>query len=108
MKRIESGVPKLDALIGGGIPQGSLVVFGGPPGSGKTILAEQICFHNASPERPVLYFSTLSESTAKALLHLQQFDYFDAKKLERAIEFIDLGEILRGQGIVQASTLIMG
>jgi circadian clock protein KaiC len=107
IQRIESGVPNLDALIGGGIPKGSLIVFGGPPGSGKTILAEQICFHNASPDRRVLYFSTLSESTAKTLLHLQQFSYFDAQKVDSAIEFVDLGEILRGKGTQEASTLIM-
>jgi circadian clock protein KaiC len=107
IRRIETGVPNLDALFGGGIPKGSLVVFGGPPGSGKTILAEQICFHNASPEQRVLFFSTLSESTAKTLLHLQQFSYFDPKKLDGAIEFVDLGEILRGNGIRETSALIM-
>ena len=50
--RIETGVRNLDALFDGGLPKGSVTVIGGPPGSGKTILAQQICFHNASAERP--------------------------------------------------------
>jgi circadian clock protein KaiC len=107
LPRVETGVRNLDALFGGGIPRGSVVVLGGPPGSGKTILAEQICFHNASPTRRVLYFNTLSESTAKTLLHLSQFDYFDAAKLSGALEFIDLGTILRERGNTDAAALIM-
>ena len=49
-----SGVPELDAILGGGLPKSSVTVISGPPGSGKTILAEQICFHGASGKRPVL------------------------------------------------------
>jgi circadian clock protein KaiC len=63
--RIETGVRNLDEVFGGGLPKGSVTVVSGPPGSGKTILAQQICFHTASPKSRVLYFNTLSEPTAK-------------------------------------------
>ncbi|MBI4510855.1 MAG: AAA family ATPase [Deltaproteobacteria bacterium] len=105
--RIESGGRNLDDLFMGGLPKGSVVVVGGPPGAGKTIFTQQICFHNASATQRVLYFNTLSESTAKTLRYLNQFAFFDAKKLDEGIQFIDLGVILRTKGLEEASKLIM-
>jgi circadian clock protein KaiC len=105
--RIESGVRNLDAVFQGGLPKGAVIVVSGPPGSGKTILTQQICFNNASAKSRVLYFSTLSEPTAKTLRYLQQFTFFDQEKLEQGITFVDLGVILRSKGLEQAAALIM-
>ena len=92
---MQTGVRNLDDLLNGGLPEGSVTIVAGPPGAGKTILTQQICFHNASPERPVLYFNTLSEPTAKTLRYLSQFGFFDADKFDSSIQFIDLGDMLR-------------
>jgi circadian clock protein KaiC len=107
ISRMKTGVRNLDDILGGGLPEGSVSVVGGPPGSGKTIFAHQICFHNASAKRRALYFNTLSEPVAKALRHLSQFRYFDAKMLDDAIRFVDLGIILRAKGLEEAQGLIM-
>lgn len=108
LPRITTGVRNLDDLFFGGVPTGSVTVVGGAPGSGKTILIQQLCFHNASAERRVLYFSTLSEPTAKTLRYMSQFSFFDAGKLDQGgIQFVDLGIILRQEGLEQASALIM-
>ena len=71
--RLEPGVRNLDALVDGGLPLGTVAVVAGPPGAGKTILTLQMCFQNASPEKRVLYFNTLSEPTAKTLRQLRTF-----------------------------------
>ncbi len=107
MKRLETGVRNLDPLFNGGVPKGSAVLISGPPGSGKTILAQQICFHSASAKQPALYFNTLSEPTAKTLRYLNQFTFFDEKKLETAVRFVDLGVILRAKGLELATKLVM-
>jgi len=108
LPRITTGVRNLDDLFFGGVPAGSVTVVGGAPGAGKTILTQQICFHNASAKRRVLYFSTLSEPTAKTLRYLSQFSFFDPSKLDDGgVQFIDLGIILRQEGLEQASSLIM-
>ena len=108
LPRIETGVKNLDALFFGGLPVGSMTVLGGAPGAGKTILTQQICFHNASPSRRVLYFSTLSEPTAKTLRYLRPFRFFDPGKLdEGGIRFVDLGVIMRNEGLQETCALIM-
>lgn len=107
-ERILTGVRNLDDVLGGGIPIGSITVLAGSPGSGKTILSQQIAFHNAAPTNRVLFFQTLSEPTAKTLRYLKKFKFFDQKKLEDgSIEFIDLGGILREEGLSNAINLLM-
>lgn len=105
--RFPTGVRNLDALLSGGLPKGTVTVIAGPPGAGKTILAEQICFNNASPGARVLYFSTLSEPAAKTLRYLSQFRFFDQRKIETEIQFVDLGVILRAGGLEETAKLIM-
>jgi circadian clock protein KaiC len=105
--RLQTGVRNLDELLNGGLPKGTVVVLAGPPGAGKTVLAQQICFHNSSAESRTLYFNTLSEPTAKTLRYLSQFEFFDPKKIEAGIEFVDLGAIMRTEGLEEASKLIL-
>jgi circadian clock protein KaiC len=105
--RIATGVPNLDAVLGGGLPKGSVTVVAGSPGSGKSTLSQQICFHNATAKARALCFGTLSEPTAKTLLYLRQFSFFDPKKLEGDVQFVDLGVMLRAKGLEAATALIM-
>ena len=106
IERIETGIRNLDAIFKGGLPKGAVIAVSGPPGSGKTILTEQIVFHNASAKNRVLYFNTLSEPTAKTLRYLQQFSFFDKEKFKH-ITFVDLGTILRSKGLETTAALIM-
>jgi circadian clock protein KaiC len=87
MDRITTGNAELDRIVGGGLPTGSLVVLAGAPGSGKTILAQQICFANGTPEHRALYYTTLSEPHSKMIRHLEGFDFFDQSKLAQSVEF---------------------
>ena len=104
IKSLVTGVPGLDTVLGGGLPEFSFNLIAGGPGSGKTILAHQIMFANATVERPSLYFTVLGEPTLKMLRYQQQFKYFDPKLAGTAIQFVnlssevmdrDLDEVLR-------------
>ncbi|MEJ8837389.1 ATPase domain-containing protein [Ramlibacter sp. AN1133] len=92
IRRLPTGVPGLDAILGGGLPEFSFNVVAGPPGCGKTTLAHQIMFALATPERPAIYFTVLGEPPLKMLRYQQQFDFFDPAKLNQSIYFINLGE----------------
>src|SRR5687767_9805214 len=88
--RLPSGVPKLDDILGGGWPEYSFNLIVGEPGSGKTTLAHQFMFANATPERPALYFTVLGEPTLKMLRYQQQFAFFDATKVNGVVQFANL------------------
>lgn len=94
MEHWTTGISELDLVLGGGLPAGSLVVVAGGPGTGKTILAQQICFANATPERRAIYYSTFSEPHVKLVRYLEQFDFFDAGALEERVEFVNLEALL--------------
>jgi circadian clock protein KaiC len=94
---LPSGVPGLDAVLGGGLPEYSFNLIAGGPGSGKTTLAHQIIFANASVERPALYFTVLGEPAIKMLRYQRRFDFFDPNLVGSAIQFINLSaEVLEG------------
>jgi circadian clock protein KaiC len=84
----------LDAVLGGGLPANALNMIIGLPGSGKTILAEQFMFHNATPQRPGVYLSTVSEPLDKILRYGQGLDFFDAQAIGTSMFFDDLGQTL--------------
>jgi circadian clock protein KaiC len=71
----------------------------GLPGSGKTILAEQFMFHNASAQRPGVYLSTVSEPLEKILRYGQGLDFFDAQTIGESAFFEDVGQTLNHGGL---------
>src|SRR3990172_4582942 len=95
LELVHTGVPNLDAVLGGGLPAYSLTILAGPAGSGKTILAQQIMFHLASRAGSALYHSGLGEPTLKLLRYQQQFAFFDADQVGKSVHFFDLGEVAK-------------
>jgi circadian clock protein KaiC len=89
---LATGVPGLDAILGGGLPEFSFNLIVGPPGSGKTTLAHQIMFALATKERPALFFTVLGEPPLKMLRYQQQFSFFDHEKINDSIRFVNLSE----------------
>ena len=93
IRTLPSGVPGLDEVLGGGIPEFSFNLIAGGPGSGKTTMAHQIMFANATPERKAVYFSIIGEPPIKMLRYQQQFAFFDAAKVgDGTVRFIHLGQ----------------
>jgi circadian clock protein KaiC len=90
-----SGVAGLDVVLGGGLEAGAVVVLAGAPGTGKTILAQQICFASATVEHKCVYYTTMSEPHSKLVRHLEQFAFFDPGALGTTVEHIHLGDFLR-------------
>lgn len=99
IRQLPTGVPGLDAVVGGGLPEFSFNVIAGAPGSGKTTLAHQVMFTNASRERPALYFTILGEPPLKMLRYQQQFDFFDPEKVGEIIHFVNLAHEVQEQNL---------
>ena len=99
IKKLPSGVPGLDEVLGGGIPELSFNLIAGGPGTGKTTLAQQIMFATASTERPALFITILGEPPLKMLRYQQQFSFFDATKISKCVRFLHLGKELLDEGL---------
>jgi circadian clock protein KaiC len=92
IRQLPTGVRGLDEILGGGLSEFSFNIIGGAPGCGKTTLAHQILFANATAAKPALYFTVLGEPALKMLRFQQQYSFFEPAKLNKAIRFIDLSE----------------
>jgi len=103
IRKLPSGVPGLDEVLGGGIPEFSFNLIAGGPGCGKTTLGHQIMFANASPERKAVFFSIIGEPPIKMLRYQQQYAFFDGEKIgDESVRFIHLGQeaLVGGMGKV--------
>src|SRR5918999_2022580 len=106
VERLSAGNAEADYILGGGFPADSINIVMGHPGSGKTIFAEQLIFHNAGEDRPILYFTTLSEPVAKVVRYLQGFRFFDEEKLGTQVFYEDVGPQLAKDGPTALTPLL--
>jgi circadian clock protein KaiC len=99
LHKLPTGVRGLDEILGGGIPEFSFNIIAGTPGCGKTTLAHQIIFANATVKKPALYFTVLGEPVLKMLRYQQQYSFFDESKVGKAIRFINLSDLVLGKNL---------
>lgn len=85
-------------VLGGGLPRGTLAIIVGPPGSGKTTLANQIAFEAARTGRRALVLTALSEPTTKLIARLRSFQFFEERLIGETIQFMSLEQFL-SQGL---------
>jgi len=92
IRRLSTGIPGLDQILGGGLPEFSFNLIAGAPGAGKTTLAQQIMFGLARPDRPALYFTVVGEPPLKMLRYQQQFTFFDIARVNESVRYINLSQ----------------
>ncbi len=90
LRKLPTGVRGLDDILCGGISEYSFNVVAGMPGTGKTTMAHQFMFANATVKTPALYFTALGESALQMLRYQQQYSFFDKAKIGKAIRFVNL------------------
>ena len=98
-QRVPSGVPGLDAVLRGGFLKAGIFIIQGSPGAGKTILANQICFHHAAGGGRALYVTLLAESHSRMLLHIGQLRFFDAEMIPSRIFLVSAFRVLEEDGL---------
>jgi circadian clock protein KaiC len=92
IRQLPTGVPGLDQILGGGLPEFSFNLIAGAPGAGKTTLAQQIMFALAGPDRPALYFTVVGEPPLKMLRYQQQFSFFDVARVNESVRYVNLSQ----------------
>ena len=104
--RLLSGHGPLDAVLGGGLPDNAISLIMGQPGTGKTIVAQQYVFRNGQPDRPAVYFSTVSEPLEKIVRFAQSLDFFDQSAVGSSVFYEDLGVVLSSEGLAGVGRLV--
>jgi circadian clock protein KaiC len=96
IRQLHTGVPGLDQILGGGLPEFSFNLIAGAPGSGKTTLAQQIMFGLAGPKCHAIYFTVVGEPPLKMLRYQQQYSFFDLKRVDESVRFVNLSQDIVG------------
>lgn len=96
IRKLHTGVPGLDEILGGGLPQFSFNLIAGAPGSGKTTLAQQIMFGLAGPKCHAVYFTVVGEPPLKMLRYQQQYGFFDMERVDESVRFVNLSQDVVG------------
>jgi circadian clock protein KaiC len=89
-----TGVPGLDQILGGGLPRRGMVIVVGAPGTGKTVLVQQLAFAAATAGRSALYFSAFSESNERLIEHSRVFTFFDERLLAEKVQLFSLSSVV--------------
>lgn len=106
LDRLPTGVPGLDDVTGGGLFKGGVYIVQGAPGTGKTTLANQICYGHVAGGGRALYITLLSESHARMLQHLRNLAFFDETVIPDRLYYVSAFSALESEGLKGLNALL--
>ncbi len=108
LQRLVTGIEGLDDLLKGGLIAGAAYIVQGRPGSGKTILANQLAFNHVASGGRVLVATLLSESHERLFQYLSTLSFYDAAKIGDQIQFLSAFDTLDQEGLEAVVRLLRG
>ncbi|HET6803920.1 MAG TPA: ATPase domain-containing protein [Frateuria sp.] len=99
LQRISTGVPGLDQILDGGLFGGAVYIVRGSPGAGKTILANQVCFHHVGHGGRALFVTLLAESHARMLQHMAGMSFYNAEAIPGSLYYVSAFRTLEDEGL---------
>ena len=95
-RKISSGISGLDELVGGGLPEGRVVLVVGGPGSGKTIMCSQFLYKGIRENKENGVFVSLDESKKHFYTEMKSFGWdFEEAESERKFAYVDATRMSR-------------
>ncbi|MET0350470.1 MAG: ATPase domain-containing protein [Rhizobacter sp.] len=109
MKRWATAVPGLDEILHGGLFEGGVYILEGPPGVGKTTLANQIAYQaHAREGTKTLYVTLLAESHSRLIQHMRDQTYFRPDAVNSAVIYVSAYRELELHGLKAVIDLVRG
>ena len=105
-RRLLSGIAGLDTILGGGFMLGGLYIVQGAPGAGKTILANQICFHHVAGGGKAMFVTLLAENHARMIGNLRQMSFFDETRIGDALTYLSGFNEMQEGGLAELTKLL--
>lgn len=106
LDRLPTGVPGLDEVLGGGLFKAGVYMVQGAPGTGKTTLANQICYAHVAAGGRALYITLLSESHARMLQHLRPLAFYDEAAIPDRLYYVSAFNALETEGLKGLNALL--
>ncbi len=99
LERVPSGIAGLDRILHGGFLKGRTYLLMGPPGAGKTVSSNQLCFHHVATGGRALYLTLLAETSSRMLADLQSFAFFTLAPIADTLSYVSGYSALRQDGL---------
>lgn len=99
LERFPSGIPGLDVVLGGGFFRAGVYILQGMPGSGKTILANQLCYSHVKGGGSAVYMTLLAESHSRMLQHIRSLSFFDEAAIPDKLSYLSAFHDLETDGL---------
>ncbi|UUX94445.1 ATPase domain-containing protein [Aquabacterium sp. J223] len=100
LRRIPTLVPGLDDVLRGGLFEGGVYIVEGPPGVGKTTLANQMAYNFAQAHgQKTVYVTLLAESHARMLQHMGAQTFFRIGAVNREVIYMSAYRELERDGL---------
>ena len=104
--RLPSGIAGLDTILAGGVMRGGLYIVQGAPGTGKTILANQICFHHVAAGGQAMFVTLLAENHARMIGNLRSMAFFDETRLGKELTYLSGFNEMQQGGLAELAKLL--
>jgi circadian clock protein KaiC len=99
IERVPSGIHGLDTILQGGFLKGGVYMVMGPPGAGKTILGNQLCYNHVASGGRAVYVTLLAETHARMIAHLQSMSFLDRSVIGDSMYYVSGYQLLEEEGL---------
>lgn len=99
IERFPTGIEGLDIITQGGLLVSGVYIIQGVPGSGKTILANEICYRHIASGGRAVYVTLLAESHSRMLQHLRPMSFFDESVIPDSLFYVSAFRTLEDEGL---------
>jgi circadian clock protein KaiC len=98
-RRVSTGSSGLDTILNGGWIHGGTYMVTGSPGTGKTILGNQLCFSHVAGGGRAIFVTLLTESHGRMVQHLRRMHFFRRDVIGQSLHYVSGYATLRSEGL---------